>query len=215
MAGVRTAWTTIEDGDFFCPGCGGDRNYERRVGHRRLTVLGLPLLTRGEVAPVVVCSSCDRHHGPEALDQPTTTRLASMLRDAVHTVALAVLSAGGARSRTARLAAVGSMRAAGFTACDEEQLLTLLVALSADRAASGADLADLADEPELRRVLEPLSVHLAPAGREALLLQGARIALADGPYEAEELAALSALGRALRIPVADVDRLLAAAPERS
>ncbi|WP_323368982.1 TerB family tellurite resistance protein [Streptomyces alkaliterrae] len=212
LAGVRTAWTTVEDGDFFCPGCGGDRNYERRVGRRRLTVLGLPVATRGEVEAVVVCSSCDRHHGPEVLDQPTTTRLASMLRDAVHTVALAVLAAGGARSRTARLAAVGSMRAAGFTACDEEQLLTLLVALSADQATTGADLTD---EPELRQALEPLSAHLAPAGREALLLQGARIALADGPYEEEELAALSTLGRALRIPVADVDQLLAAAPERS
>lgn len=233
MASVRTAWTTVEDGDFFCPECGGDRNYERRTGRRQLTFLGVPLASRGEAPPVVVCSSCLGHFDPEALHQPTTTRLASLLRDAVHAVALSVLAAGGAGSRTARMVAVGWLRESGFSSCDEEQLLTLLAALSADRALEAAEAAGRGDrdglseasaesrpvgvvsEPQLREAVGPLAPYLATAGRESLLLHGARIALADGPYQQAELALLDVLGETLDIPAAEVERLLAAAPEPS
>lgn len=224
MASVRTAWTTVEDGDFFCPDCGGDRNYERRTGRRLLTVLGVPLAPRGEADPVVVCSSCLGLFGTETLHEPTTTRLASLLRDAVHAVALSMLRAGGADSRTARMTAVGWLRESGFSSCDDEQLLTLLAALSADRALEAAEaagrgerqeLSEVVSDLELRDAVCPLSVHLAPAGRESLLLHGAQIALADGPYQAAELALLDSLGEALELSESDVERLLAAAPEPS
>lgn len=32
ILGTRTAWTPVGDGEFFCPGCGGDRNYTRLTG---------------------------------------------------------------------------------------------------------------------------------------------------------------------------------------
>lgn len=57
----------------------------------------------------------------------------------------------------------------------------------------------------------PLAPHLAVPGRESLLLQGARIALADGPYRAAERQVLTTVGAALRLPAEDVARLLAAA----
>ncbi|NDZ98915.1 TerB family tellurite resistance protein, partial [Streptomyces sp. SID10116] len=59
--------------------------------------------------------------------------------------------------------------------------------------------------------LGPLAPHLAPAGRDALLLQGARIALADGPYTPAERDVLSTAGCALTICSEDVTRLLATA----
>ncbi|MYR00134.1 TerB family tellurite resistance protein, partial [Streptomyces sp. SID6139] len=64
---------------------------------------------------------------------------------------------------------------------------------------------------ELHEALDPLAPHLAPAGREALLLQGAHIALADGPYTPAERDALTTVGAALTLPAEDVTRLLAAA----
>ena len=64
---------------------------------------------------------------------------------------------------------------------------------------------------ELHEVLEPLTPHLAPAGRESVLLQGARIALADGPYSAAERQVLTTVGNALRIAPEDTASLLAAA----
>ncbi|WP_079123139.1 TerB family tellurite resistance protein [Streptomyces abyssalis] len=205
LAGVRTSWHTVDDGDFFCPACGGDRSYRRRIGRRRLVLLGVPLLARGEVAPVLECAACHGHFGTEALDHPTTQRLSLLLRDAVHAIALTVLTAGGCESRAAREAAVHTVRSAGYTGCTEDQLLTLLAALSAERDAT-AD--SVSAEIELHEALAPLAPHLAAAGRESLLLHGARIALADGPYCPPEREALAAVGRSLRIDEADVDRLL-------
>lgn len=208
---VRTAWTPVGDGEFYCPGCGGDRNYQRLTGRRRLTLLGVPLLPRGTAGPVVECAACRHHYGTDVLDHPTTRRFSAMLRDAVHTVALAVLAAGGTSSRTALETAAGAVRAAGFDGCTEEQLAALVDALAADTgrvlgAERGTSLTI-----ELHEALDPLAAHLAPAGRESLLLQAARIALADGPYTPAERDALATVGAALTICADDVTRLLAAA----
>ncbi|MFI7384844.1 TerB family tellurite resistance protein [Streptomyces sp. NPDC049813] len=212
VLGVHTAWTTVGDGEFFCPGCGGDRNFERRTGRRRFTVLGVPVLPRGETGPVVQCAACEGRFGPDALDHPTTHRFSGMLRDAVHTVVLAVLSAGNASSRTALECAVGTVRAAGFDDCSEEQLAALVEALRLDtgrlpeHCGAGAGLAI-----ELHEALDPLAQHLAPAGRESILLQGARIALADGPYSAAERDVLGTVGAALTMCTDEVTRLLTVA----
>lgn len=226
VMGVRTSWRTVADGEFFCPDCGGDRNYLRRTGRRRLTVLGVPLLSRGAAGPVLECSACRSHFGPDALDHPTTVRFSAMLRDAVHTLTLALLAAGGTSSRAVRDTAVATVRAAGFADCSEDQLLTLLAALAADTGRvtgsyegaaaghcthQGMDPCGTALAIELHESLEPLAPHLAPAGREALLLQGARIALADGAYTPAEREVLSTVGSALMLRPADTHRLLAAA----
>ncbi|MDH6519180.1 hypothetical protein M2164_005660 [Streptomyces sp. SAI-208] len=211
LLGTRTAWTTVGDGEFFCPGCGGDRNYQRLSGRRRVVVLGVPVLPRGDTAPVVECAACRRHFGMDVLDHPTTTRFSAMLRDAVHTVALAVLAAGGTCSRTSLETAAVTVRAAGFDDCTEDQLETLVEALAEDTGR-------LHDRPcgaglsiELHEALDPLAPHLAPPGRESILLQAARIALADGPYTPPERDVLTTVGTALTICADDVTRLLAAA----
>lgn len=226
VMGVRTSWRTVADGEFFCPDCGGDRNYLRRSGQRRLTVLGIPVLSRGATGPVVECSACHGHFGLDALDHPTTVRFSAMLRDAVHTVTLAVLAAGGTSSRAVRDAAVETVRAAGFADCSEDHLLTLLAALAADTgrlsgtydAVTGGHFGHHGLDPcgtalaiELHESLEPLAPHLAPAGRESLLLQGARIALADGSYSPAEHEVLATVGSALMLSAGDTERLLAAA----
>ena len=211
LLGTRTAWTTVGDGEFFCPGCGGDRNFQRLTGRRRFTLLGVPVLPRGETGPVVECAACRRHFGTDVLDHPTTTRFSAMLRDAVHTVALAVLSAGGTCSRPSLEAATATVRAAGFDDCTQDQLNALVEALAADTGRvygrpCGAGLAI-----ELHEALDPLAPHLAPAGREAILLQGARIALADGTYTPDEREVLATVGAALTIRADDVTRLLVSA----
>jgi hypothetical protein len=211
LLGTRTAWTPVGDGEFFCPGCGGDRNYQRLTGRRRFTLLGVPVLPRGETGPVVECAACRRHFGTDALDHPTTTRFSAMLRDAVHTVALAVLAAGGTCSRTSLEAAASTVRAAGFDDCTEDQLGALVEALAADTGRFYGESCGAGLAIELHEALDPLAPHLAPAGRESILLQGARIALADGPYTPAERDVLSTVGAALTICTDDVTRLLAAA----
>ncbi|QTD98432.1 TerB family tellurite resistance protein [Streptomyces cyanogenus] len=211
ILGTRIAWTPVGDGEFFCPGCGGDRNYQRLTGRRRLTLLGVPVLPRGATGPVVECAACGHHFGTEVLDHPTTRRFAAMLRDAVHTVALAVLAAGGTGSRTALETAAATVRAAGFADCTEDRLAALVEALAADTGRYFEQPCGAGLTIELHESLDPLAPHLAPAGREALLLQAARIALADGPYTPAERDALATVGAALTICSDDVTRLLAAA----
>ncbi|GGV13115.1 hypothetical protein GCM10010293_04410 [Streptomyces griseoflavus] len=211
LLGIRTAWTAVGDGEFFCPGCGGDRNYQRLTGRRRFTLLGVPVLPRGESAPTVECAACRRHFGTDVLDHPTTTRFSAMLRDAVHTVALAVLAAGGTCSRASLETAATGVRAAGFDDCTEEQLAALVEALEADTGRFTGEPCTAGLAIELHEALDPLAPHLAAPGRESILLQGARIALADGPYTPAERDALATVGAALTICTTDVTRLLAAA----
>ncbi|MGW0772171.1 tellurite resistance TerB family protein [Streptomyces sp. NPDC002835] len=210
VCGIHTSWNTVGDGEFFCPGCGGDRNYRRRTGRRRFAVLGVPLLPRGIAGPVVECAACHGHFGTDALDHPTTGRFSAMLRDAVHTVALAVLAAGGTSSRSVRETAVHTVRAAGLDDCTEDQLTSLIEALAADtgRYVTDAGPYGAALAIELHEALEPLAPHLAPAGRESILLQGARIALADGPYTQAEREVLATVGAALQLDETDTTRLM-------
>ncbi|MFM9552000.1 MULTISPECIES: TerB family tellurite resistance protein [Streptomyces] len=211
VLGTRIAWTGVGDGEFFCPGCGGDRNYQRLTGRRRFTLLGVPVLPRGETGPVVECAACRHHYTLDVLDHPTTTRFSAMLRDAVHTVALAVLAAGGAASRTSLSVAAGAVRSAGFDDCTEDQLGALVEALAADTGRVHGEPCGPGLAIELHEALDPLAPHLAPTGREEILLQGARIALADGPYTPAERDTLATVGAALTICADDVTRLLATA----
>ncbi|MET9665760.1 TerB family tellurite resistance protein [Streptomyces sp. NPDC006475] len=213
VCGIHTSWNTVGDGEFFCPGCGGDRNYRRRTGRRRFTLLGVPLLSRGSVGPVVECAACHGHFGMDALDHPTTARFSAMLRDAVHTVALAVLASGGTSSRPVRETAVAAVRAAGLDDCTEDQLTGLIEALAADTGRFVTDTGPYgaALAIELHEALEPLAPHLAAAGRESILLQGAHIALADGPYTTAEREVLTTVGAALQLCADDTARLLATA----
>ncbi|MEV0226490.1 TerB family tellurite resistance protein [Streptomyces sp. NPDC050704] len=211
ILGTRTAWTTVGDGEFFCPGCGGDRNYQRLTGRRRFICLGVPVLPRGETGPVVECAACRHRYSADVLDHPTTTRFAAMLRDAVHTVALAVLAAGGSCARTSLETAAHAVRSAGFDDCTEDQLAALVEALAADTGRLIGEPCGPGLAIELHEALDPLAPHLAPTGREAILLQGARIALADGPYTPAERETLTTVGAALTICADDVTRLLAAA----
>ncbi|MCY0934359.1 TerB family tellurite resistance protein [Streptomyces sp. H34-S4] len=212
--GIRTTWSTVGDGEFFCPDCGGDRNYRRRTGRRRFTVLGVPLLPRGQQGPVVECQGCRERFSTEVLDHLTTTRFSALLRDAVHTVTLAVLAAGGTASRSALEAAVSAVRSGGFQDCTEEQLESLVDGLAAEEGRlglyEGPDYSGAALSIELHEALEPLAPHLAAPGRESILLQGARVALADGPYIPAEREVLATVGAALRIDVDEVARLLSA-----
>lgn len=203
LAGVRTAWRAVDDGEFFCPGCGGDRSYRLLTGRRRLTVLGVPVLPRGETGPVVACSGCDGHYPVAGLEAPTTTRLSMLLRDALHAVALALLAVGGGDGTAARRTAVESVRAAGFPECSEERLLTLQAALFAEGRTQ--------PDHEVRQALAALTPYLEVPGRVAVLLHGARIAAADGPYRSAERSMLEVIGAALRLPPAEVERVLAAA----
>jgi hypothetical protein len=216
--GVGPKWRTDVLGDFFCPGCGGDRNYRRQHGRRWLRLLDVPVLPLSGVLTGVQCVNCQGRYGLESLEQPTSGRLTGMLRDAQYTIALALLAAGGAGSAAARAEACELVRTAGFEDCGEAQVLAALAALSGygepTTAAAGPGLGS-GLEVELQAALEALAPHLAQPGRERLVLQGAWIALADGRYQPAERAVLAAVGSCLKLPEDVVTRVLEAATSTS
>jgi hypothetical protein len=207
---VRTAWRTEGDGEFYCPGCGGDRNYRRLAGTRRFTVFNVPLAGRGAAGLIIECGTCRHRFGLDALDAPTTSHFSALLRDAMHTVALAVLSVGGCGTRQARATALAAVRDAGLFDVTEEELIGALAALDV-AGPLGGDSCGGWLSTELHEALEPLGRHLLPQGRERLLLQGARIAVADGPYSPAERDLLESVGRSLLLTAGDTERLLQAA----
>ncbi|WP_441246186.1 TerB family tellurite resistance protein [Kitasatospora sp. McL0602] len=176
-------------------------------------MIGTPVLPIGPVVGSVQCTSCHGRYGVETLEQLTSVRLGSMLRDAQYTVALAVLAAGGTSGRTARDAACAVVREAGFEDCGEAQVLAALAALSGEPGDAPVDLDGSGSglTIELHAALEPLAPHLAQQGRERLLLQGAWIALADGRYLPQERTALAAVGRCLKLSENRVGQLLESA----
>ncbi|MFD8480725.1 TerB family tellurite resistance protein [Kitasatospora sp. NPDC059673] len=211
--GVRPRWRTDVLGEFFCPGCGGDRNYRRQHGRRWLRLLGTPVLPIGGVVRSVQCTSCRGRHSTDVLEELTSVRLGAMLRDAQYTIALAALAAGGTGSRSGREAACTVIKEAGFEDCGEAQVLASLAALSGH---SGGEPLDVDVEGgglavELHAALEPLAPHLLVQGRERLVTLGALVALADGRYLPQERAALTVVGRCLDLTAAQVNRLLEAA----
>jgi len=208
LFGLGARWHTEALGEFFCPECGGDRNYRRQGGRRWLRLLGLPVLPLGDAGTTLQCTSCRARYGMDALERPTSGNLLLMLRTAQYTIALSVLAAGGT-ARSAREAAVGVIHEAGYPELDEPQVLAALSGGDEELGelyGCGSGLAI-----ELHTALEPLRAHLAEPGRERLLLQGALIALADGPYRPAEREALRAAGRCLKLSSERIDATLEAA----
>jgi len=211
LVGVSARWRTDVLGEFFCPGCGGDRNYRRQHGRRWLRLLAVPVLPLGDAGSTLQCTSCSHRYPLDALERPTSVDLLAMLRTAQYAIVLAVLAAGGTGARAAREAAVGVLLEAGYQ-LDESGLLAALAALRAgddelsDLYGCGSGLA-----VELHTALEPLVPHLAVPGLEHLLLQGAWIALADGPYRPTEREMLRTAGACMGLSAARIDATLTAA----
>ncbi|MBC3842273.1 TerB family tellurite resistance protein [Streptacidiphilus sp. 4-A2] len=211
LVGVSARWRTDVLGEFFCPGCGGDRNYRRQRGRRWLRLLALPLLPLGDAGSSLQCTSCSARYGLDALERPTSGNLLSMLRTAQYTIVLAVLAAGGTGGRATRDAAVSVLREAGY-ALDETEVLAALAALrEGDQELSGLYGCGSGLAVELHTALEPLVPHLSVPGLEHLLLQGACIALADGSYRPAEREMLRTAGSCMGLSAARIDATLTAA----
>ncbi|MEY9845121.1 TerB family tellurite resistance protein [Streptacidiphilus sp. MAP5-3] len=233
VVAVSARWHTELLGEFYCLACGGDRNYRRQRGRNWLRVAGIPLLPLRRAAATLQCTSCRARYGLDTLAHPTSSQLLSMLRNAHHAVALAVLAASGGDSAApaVRDAALAGLREAGFTDLDADGLLAGLAGLAgmaeSDGEGDGEGGADLDEDGddllgelcgcgsalvvELHTAIEPLAPHLLGPGLTRLLTQGAVIALADGPYRPDERATLRAVGQCLGLSSDEIDATLAAA----
>lgn len=191
--GTKVRYTTHTTGEFFCPDCGGDRAYRKQVARRWNTVFWLPVIPRRRAWWVVQCAECDHRFRPSVLAKPTSAHMARMLQGAVRALVVHLLRACGDQGDPlARQIAVDSVR----TVRDEGY----------DEATLDEDICCIPNEPDV--MLAQIADHLDSAGREAMLVRGVRVALADGPLNTAELTALQSVGRALQMTPAHVQGVL-------
>jgi zinc ribbon protein len=154
----------IGRGEFHCPNCGGDRDYEHRVARRFFTLFFIPVIPLNKLGEVVRCATCRTKYDPAVLQRPTTAQLAVALPSGMRALAATMLRAGGT-PEAATGAAVEAVRRSGLPTYDLQQLWTDLN--QPIEAVPGS--------------LQALAAQLATTARERYLVEAVRIGLADAP----------------------------------
>jgi tellurite resistance protein len=172
--GLSVFFRTVGQGDFHCPGCGGDRHYRQRVARRWFTLFFLPVIPLNRVGEVVECATCRTRFNLDVLRMPTAQQMAAALPTAMRAAATMVLSAGDPTASAARARAVDAVRGYGLAEFDDAML-------TADLATSSVGAGE---------VIAQAGAQLTTEAREWFLAQVVRVALADGAIGPGERQAL-------------------------
>ncbi|HEY3873266.1 MAG TPA: TerB family tellurite resistance protein [Actinocrinis sp.] len=195
--GFRTRFKTIMTGTFFCPRCGGDRPFEKRMAKRWFTLYYIPLFPTKELGEQIKCGVCNTSYNPTVLNRPTTGQLSSLLIDGVRGLVVHVLRTGSINSPAAREVAVAEVAQAGLPAYTDADLNSDLGVVPGD----------------LSQLFMQLGSQLADGGKEALMRAGARVALADGPLTDIERQVLMSTGAALGMTPAHASGIIVMAEQ--
>jgi hypothetical protein len=191
--GLRVLFSTLGDGLFHCPHCGGDRQYRRRSGRRFFTLFFIPVIPLNSVGEFVECSVCHHRYDVAVLQVPTAAQLTAMPALVLRAAISQVLRSGDVTRADARERALTVVRGAGDQGYDD--------------AALDRDLVRPFDE--VRAELARASSALAPEARENFFAEAVRIALTDGPLTESERATLLAVGMDLHLTRVQVSGVIA------
>ncbi len=72
--GTRGRTSTVEEGEFFCPQCQQQREYERKRARNYFSLYFVPLIPLGEGQEFVECSFCHNAFDPTVLLLPPQKR---------------------------------------------------------------------------------------------------------------------------------------------
>lgn len=180
--GIKVRYKLLDRGGFFCPRCGGDRQYQHRVGRKWFSLYYIPLFpVSGPLNEHVRCDVCKGAFTMEALSRPTSGALSGLLIDGVRGVLVHVLRTGSMQNPAARATAVAEVQRAGVATYSDADL-------ESDLGVVPGDLSGL---------LYQLSGQLADQGKENLLRAAVRTALADGPLSDLETSVLNSTAATL------------------
>jgi tellurite resistance protein len=192
--GFKPLFKAIDQGHFFCPNEGGDRNYRRMQARRWFTFFWIPLIPLNVLGEYIECASCGASYEPRVLELPTTAHMEDLLSRALRHVVVAMLRADEHVDPREREAAVDVVTRFGLEGYDMAAL---------DRDLVQLEVSDL--EHELVGVAEILS----PQGREGVLAACLVLAATDGHVDERELKTLIHAGRSLGMSAAHVRGVLA------
>lgn len=195
--GFRVVMRKKGSGTFHCPNERVDRTYLLTKAQRFFTLFFIPLIPLNVVGEIVECEGCHTKFNPNVLTIPTSTQLGERLANAMRTLIVALLRTSEPATTARRAAAVGVLTRYLPDANDSW--------LDADLAAIDPRLLD-----EQMQLVGPL---LESAGQEALVTNGAWVALADGPIDDASRAVLERAGIGLGMTVVHVRGAITAAIE--
>ncbi len=191
--GIKVRLSTVEDGDFFCPHCGGDRHFARRRARRWFTLFFIPLIPLGVVGELIECATCRTRFDEGVLHVPTTASMTSMLDAAVRVSTAAIVQAGDPTNPALRQAAVASVLAVGV-AYDDATLVSDV---------------DVIDRSQVTAYIEPLAPGLDVTGKERFVADLVRVAWAGGTLSAGQRGIVDSVGRSLGLTPAHVAGIVA------
>lgn len=178
----------------WCEGCGGDRLAEVREGRRWLGVGRVAMVPIGRSERRMRCTACASDLPLELLDVPTTAALARHLALVTRALAVAVTAAGDPSDPDLRAHALRQVRSVA-PEVDERRF---------DHEVRASD--PLA-APALVRPLAPI---LSATGREVIVADAARVALAAHTIGARQRWLLTAVGEELGLTSEQVCRIVSA-----
>lgn len=191
--GFTIRFSTVASLAFFCPTCGGDRAGARRAARRWFTLFWIPVLPLKRVGEVVECETCHTRYDPAVADLPTTASLAAVLDDAVRVLTAMIVRTGRPDSADLRAAAV-------------DHVGRVLPAY--DDAVLAGDVAAL-DPALAERYVAPLADGLEVTGKERLVADLVRVAMADGTVTADQRRVVDLAGRGLGLTPTHVTGIVA------
>lgn len=194
--GRKGRWSVKKDqgGQFFCPRCGGDRNWVLAALRYWFTLFWIPLFPMGKtVAEAVQCETCNSRFEPSVLQQPTANELSTQLQGSMRLGVAAVVRAGGG---TGGPTAVEAVQRTGFAGYDD--------------AALAHDVGEL-DVNGLDQHLAYLADALTLPGKEQFLGSLVHVAQADGTLDAAR-PIVDRIGAGLGLSPAHVTGIIASPP---
>ena len=186
--GIRIRFRTVATVAFFCPRCGGDREGLGRTARRWFTLFWIPVIPLDQVGEVVECTTCRTRFEPAVAEAPTSAALSEILGNAVRVLTAMVVRTGDPTDPVLRAAAVAHVRS--VDACYDD------ATLAADAVAVDPALA----EP----YVVPLAEGIQVSGKERLLGDLVRIALAGGTVTPDQRRVIDLAGRGLDLTPAHV-----------
>ena len=188
--GWRVRKKTIGTGVFFCPGEGGDRNYEHRQARRWFTIFFIPLIPLKELGDFVECTSCENTYYPDVLKGKTASEIEDISTIAIRHVAVSMALADGTVAPRERDAAVTVVQRFASHPYGLDDL---------DSDLSSLQVSALSDN------LEELSAVLNEHGKENVLTAAVFLAGADGHVDRSEIEVARQIGKALTMSSAHIE----------
>ena len=180
--GFKIRYKTVGKAHFSCPYCHTDRTGEQQVARRWMTLFLIPVIPLKVIGELLRCTVCGhRFDMGDAFEVPTLDVQHEIFSNAARVVTVLVTQAGGGTNPALRAEAIRSIAPAHSGYND---------------ASLDGDMASLTPA-QLDSYVQPLAAFLEDAGKENLVAQVARVALAAGTITNEQRRIIEMTGSAL------------------